>query len=129
MSFRYRIDAPHRRATIVVEGIVSPKAFGETMDKLFADPSWQPHSDIIYDRRAVQAQPESGNATQMIAYMAAHRDHLAGCRWAIVVAPEVQAAMASVAAEEAVSALVGVDVRTFIRLEDANAWLDREDGK
>jgi hypothetical protein len=46
-----------------------------------------------------------------------------------VVAPEVEAAMASVAAEESVSALVGIEVRTFIRLEDANAWLDRDDGK
>jgi hypothetical protein len=129
LSFRYRIDAPHRRATIAVEGVVSPKAFGETMDKLFADPAYQPQFDIIYDRRAVQSQPHARNANQMVAYMVAHRDRLAGCRWAVVVAPEVEAAMASVAAEESVSALVGIEVRTFIRLEDANAWLDRDDGK
>ena len=69
LSFRYRIDAPNRRATIVVEGIVSPKAFGETMDKLFADPAYRPQFDIIYDRRAVQAQPDPRNANQMVAYM------------------------------------------------------------
>ena len=129
MSFRYRIDAPNRRATIVVEGIVSPKAFGETMDKLFADPAYRPQFDIVYDRRAVQAQPDPRNANQMVAYMAAHRDQLAGCRWAVVVGPEVRAAMAAVASEEAVSTLVGVDVRTFLRIEDANAWLDRQDAK
>ncbi len=129
LSFRYRIDAAHRRATIIVEGIVSPKAFGDAMDKLFADPAYRPQFDLIYDRRAVQAQPDPKNASQMVAYMAAHRERLAGCRWAMVVAPEVQAAMASVAAEATYSALVGIEARTFLRLEDANAWLDREDGK
>ena len=129
MSFRYRIDAPNRRATIVVEGVVSPAAFAQAMDKLFADPSYQPQIDIIYDRRAVQAQPDPKNFSQMVAYLAAHRDRLSGCRWAMVVAPEVQAAMDSVAAEEAYGTLVGIEARTFLRLEDANAWLDREDGR
>jgi len=129
LSFRYRIDASNRRATIVVEGFVSPKAFGETMDKLFADPAYRPQFDIIYDRRAVQAQPDPQNFSQMVAYLAAHRNRLEGCRWAMVVAPEVQAAMDSVAAEEAYTSLVGIAARTFLRLEDANAWLDREDAK
>ena len=129
MSFRYRIDPPHRRATIIVEGIVSPKAFAQAMDKLFADPAYQPQFDIIYDRRSVPAQPDPKNFSQMVAYLATHRNRLMGCRWAMVVAPEVQAAMDSVAAEAAYSAVVGIEARTFLRLEDANAWLDREDGK
>lgn len=114
---------------MVVEGLVSPGAFAQTMDQLFADPGYGRQFDIIYDRRAVLTQPDPRNANQMVAYMTAHRDQLSGCRWAVVVAPEVQAAMASVAAEEAVGTLVGIEVRTFIRVEDANAWLDKEDGK
>ena len=73
---------------------MSPKAFAEAMDTLFADPAYRPQFDIIYDRRAVQAQPDPRNANQMVAYMVAHRDRLAGCRWAMVVGAEVRAAMA-----------------------------------
>ena len=108
---------------------MSPKAFAEAMDTLFADPVYQPQFDIIYDRRAVQAQPDPTNANQMVTYMVAHRDRLAGCRWAVVVGAEVRAAMEAVATEESVSTLVGLEARTFLRVEDANAWLDREDGK
>ena len=130
LSFRYRIDASHRRATIVVEGIVSPKAFGEAMDKLFRRSRRTGRSSTSSTIGApFRRSPTPGTPIRWspIWRPTGNGWRAAAGPWSWVL--EVQGGDGGGRDRRTVSTLVGIEARTFLRLEDANAWLDREDGK
>jgi hypothetical protein len=70
------------------------------------------------------SEPEEDEAVQaMVDYLAVHPDRFVGSRWAIVVAPDVRSARASLTFADLIDLAARIEVRVFLRMNEAIAWL------
>jgi hypothetical protein len=123
LAFQYWIDPAESRVFVTATRRATSAESTQFLDALTADPAYRPGFDVVYDRRAV-SEPEEDEAVQaMVDYLAVHPDRFVGSRWAIVVAPDVRSARASLTFADLIDLAARIEVRVFLRMNEAIAWL------
>ena len=97
--------------------------FLDAIDRLIANPAWQPGTPVLEDLRDCTWTPPPPAIEEWRAYVARRQPMLNGCRWAVVIRG-VNPAVASIldtAAEDAAPA--GLLLKRFTNTIDAHLWL------
>jgi hypothetical protein len=122
MTYQYSIDPTQRLATIRLSDTVTGDEFIQAVTDMLGDERWQPGFNSMWDGRYVTAlnlEPE--RAREFIKRMGAVRDRRGAGKTAVVVARELDYAMArffSLAIK-----VTARQINVFRTVEDAQRWL------
>jgi hypothetical protein len=115
---------PRQRLVVVTStGHPSVSELLRTLDAIFADPAYEPGFCFLYDRRRDLVAPEPEAARRLIDSLAERQHLIAGARCAVVLAPDVASARASLDVLDRMTGELDTAVRLFLRMEDALRWL------
>ena len=99
------------------------RQFLDAVDKLIANPAWQPGTPVLEDLRDCVWIPPPTALEEWRAYLAERHSMVTGCRWAVVLGPHnpTVSSILDSAAEDAARA--GVLLKQFTSTIDAHLWL------
>lgn len=121
MPLRYSIDSQRGRIRIVAEGALVPKDYQEFFDR-FSTGGVEGVLDCLSDYRAVELSASPDDMQAIARILGANADSFRG-RNAVVVSDKASYGMARMF--NALVEPVGLVVRIFERIEDAEAYLDQ----
>ncbi|MEM8600829.1 MAG: hypothetical protein AAGF99_12995 [Bacteroidota bacterium] len=126
MAFTYQIDPEKRAVFLRYSDTVDGAEHERGIETVLADPAWQLGFDWLIDMRAIRAliiTPEDMN--QMRARRRALHDARSSARTALVMRPvdEEIAVLYATLVKRDLPPGVKRDVRVFLHLNDARAWL------
>ncbi len=121
MSVEVSVDGKRRLVVAELSGVLSLEEILGAIDGAVGNPLFGPGFDVLSDHTRVEEPITPAQAKEMVKHLRELADAFREVRWAVVtVAP------ASYGMIRMVSALVepaGIDVRAFVSLEEAEAWL------
>jgi hypothetical protein len=113
--------------TITSEGHPSVQDCLDVIETIRASPAPDTDLRILYDRRRDETAPEPAMVAWLIAYVRDHRALLLStCRCAVVFPPVITAMRGTLEALDLIAAELRIDIRPFLRIEDARRWLQVE---
>jgi hypothetical protein len=118
----YEVDTARRMVRLNYEGAPVFHDWAAAMQGILRAPGYEPGFGFLLDRR--HARPPSPDYVKAaVDFMASRRTHLAGSRWATVVADAVSYGMARMGQALVESQVQSVGVRVFTDVDAAEAWL------
>jgi hypothetical protein len=117
-------DAARNRVTLVIS---QPYTLGEwrrALDSVLSKAGPEPPT-VLVDRRDAGA-PTTALVDQMVTYLKAHSDRLAGARAAVIVSSDASYGMARMLDSRAQLHDVRIEMEIFRDRTEAVEWLDRE---
>jgi hypothetical protein len=118
----YRIDVARRLVTVRSHGPTSWATFLAALADALATPAFAQDYRVLYDRRGSGAPPTPAEVDGLTRVIGAHRHG----RWALVLSPTLDDAIGGLALSDAIFEATGFQVRTFLSVDDACAWLGIE---
>lgn len=111
------------RVTVVLSSSLDVDELAQTMESVLAHPEFVRGSDVVFDVRGSDINPNLANIKNMLATLHALSSEFSGV-WAIVVSDSLRYGLARMASS--LGAPLGMKMNAFHSLEEAHEWLLEE---
>lgn len=123
MGINYAIDAEARLVRLDYVGATTADEFAATLTAIFRSTSYRPGFGFLSDRRNVEP-PTKAYIEHALSFMEAHREQVAGGRWAVVVSTPASYGMGRMGQNIAEGRRSPTPVQVFRGIDEAEAWLN-----
>lgn len=125
VAFSYDIDPTRRLVTARPDSPTNIADWEGLLDRVAADPRFQPGFSLLSDRRHLNIEPDAAYVRASIEAVAERRDAFGGSRFAILTSHLATYGMARMA--EALAENRGIEWQVFMNERDALEWLSPAD--
>jgi hypothetical protein len=122
MEMNYRIDPARGFVLLTASARPTIERWTALMDRVLADPAFQPGYSFVADYRNVVVPPDRAYVDAQVVYAQSKAAIIGPLRWAIIVPSRPQAAHAVTQALDTVAGRPDVTLRAFTDFEAGIRW-------
>jgi hypothetical protein len=120
MAFAHEIDVARRLVIVRPDGVPTIQDWTDLLDRLAADPAFQPGFGVVSDRRHLLVTPTAEYVRTSVEAIAQRRGVFGRSRWAILTSHQATYGMARMA--EAYADNREIAFSAFAEMDEAIAW-------